>query len=634
MSESVYEKDGRRIVSAIDAMRARETREHSIYTWSRELVSVDLYRRELYSYGRHFPLFRYIPRDGRRRELFVVNGDEFGGRAGGWHSSRTPDHQASTRAAIAKCGADSLVIPFSALEGASIDIDSVRPIHVRPDANYHETREVSRLDLVTPAWRRTELETAGPDADGMYRWRVNVHRLGDCLFSAVRIGETARRRYLSSFDYEEPRPLYFLVQVPRGAGDTVETAIDSLAPRAVWAARARGLEVRRQGDIFFVETALTDETLSARGIRSRVRLTQLDRDARARIGETGYVAPLDAAARRRMGAWRRKDFLRQWRDAQLKLARGCAADETFDARQARRVERAREWSTMRARHELERAQTLGDDSAMGACDRCGAVIGAPCVDINNGLGRAPYHARRRLSEIHRDELEGFKRATRRREDYGRPVTSAGARGRWAELRARHARDVDAARAACRAAVFGRRGYGYRNSLDRYAPVQRYTGKSPLQHERRELASCAKESRRRLDDLESCGARDAREHRHNRQARDAYRSTFRAGPLALAAWRLAGAAASAKFYPDRYGAGADERRAKVRRALSIYGTAHTAREVVTVAGGAVYVRGMVSHRPALDSARASWDRAPDHRPLELDPSVWYLAIRNRVPRARA
>ncbi len=583
MSDSVYEKDGRRIRSSIDRMRSNDGR--AVWDWSRSLVPVDLHARQAYSYGRHFPLFRYVPRNGRQPELFVINGDESPVRGRGWGGSRTPDHQSDTRAYVEKLGAASLVIPFSALEGARIDIDSIRPVHVRPDATWQETvtrppadtpeyrkretvhveRSSASLDDVPEQQRKTwryangtheyrdiprgadglyrwsvpETREIPPDADGMYRWEETRHRLGDCLFSAVRIGETVRRRYLSSFDYEERAPLYFLVQVPRGAGDTVEAAVDSLAPRAVWAARARGLEVRRQGDIFFVETGLTDAALEQRGIRSRARLTQWDRDARARKGEVGFVAPLTAGQVRAMDRFRRAEFLRITRDARVQL-------------------------------EHRTAPKAG------------------------------------------------------------PRTEKGARRKWAKVRASDARDLELARARLRAVTFGKAGT-FHGRAWRYAPVDRYTRLSPLQHERAQVAYAIRHARESLELVEARAARNAM---GRAQARDAYRAPFTAGPAAIVAHGMAKAAASARFYPERYGAGDAERRARVRRALAVYGTAHTAREVVTVKGGAVYVRGKVSHRPGLDPGRPSWDTAPDHRPLNLDPSVWYLAIRNRVPRARA
>jgi hypothetical protein len=124
---------------------------------------------------------------------------------------------------------------------------------------------------------------------------------------SARVEVRRRARYLSSFDMNERPPLYFLAQVPRGAGDTVESALDSLAPRAVHAAMARGRDVRRQGDVFFIETDLSTLELELRGARF-ARLTQWTRDARARRGEVCYRAPLSAAARRRETAYARRLF--------------------------------------------------------------------------------------------------------------------------------------------------------------------------------------------------------------------------------------------------------------------------------------------------------------------------------------
>jgi hypothetical protein len=64
--------------------------------------------------------------------------------------------------------------------------------------------------------------------------------------------------FLSSFDYQETRPLYFLCELPYGAKPaTVDDAIEALKPPEVVAALARGLDVIRQGDLFAIPTKLT-----------------------------------------------------------------------------------------------------------------------------------------------------------------------------------------------------------------------------------------------------------------------------------------------------------------------------------------------------------------------------------------
>src|SRR5919201_2070108 len=69
----------------------------------------DLHAREVYSYGKHFPLFRFVPREGRRPPLFVINGDTWRGGL-----SATSSHQAIARDAIAVSGVRSIILPFSA----------------------------------------------------------------------------------------------------------------------------------------------------------------------------------------------------------------------------------------------------------------------------------------------------------------------------------------------------------------------------------------------------------------------------------------------------------------------------------------------------------------------------------------
>ncbi len=587
---------------------------------------------EVWSYGSHFPLYRFVHETGRR-PLFVLNGDRWGGSR-----SRTPDHQAAARAAIAATSIDSCVIPFTALDGAGIDKDSIRLIHARPDENWTEDRSAETLAGV-PLWERTvhyqvtlesetlagvadrhrrvhrelsdtEVETvraAGgyvsdtwkysyadrlPDADGIYRWTeprtrplapgedgrfhwtAHVHRLGDCLFSAVReirepdraaepfeserhtaretleliadgggggfcrsapegdrplghgIHEAGpsgacihcgyaltvravwrrRARYLSSFDTNETPPLYFLAEVPRGAGGTVETATEALAPRAVHAALARGAEVLRQGDIFLIPTNVTAPELVYRGIRSRARLTQWTRGARARKGETGYSEPMRAA---------------DWRRARA-LAR-------------------REYRAGRA-----------------------ALAAAP--------------------------------------EPNRPKSEPNARRLWQKIRADHAERLARARAELRRATFRASLYGIQSA------------------------------RRTLENLETRGAVDSWGNRNRRHARDSYRRN--AVPDAASRWRLCLIAAHERLRPELYGVRAEAMRERIRAAVSIYGTAHSASEVITLRSGAVYVRGTVRHVPALDLAQPAWARGrrPDHRPTVLgNGERWYLAVRNTVPR---
>ncbi len=702
---SAVERDARTIGDALDILahgRATYPRSRPVRDYSDGRVRVSLGAREVYSYGTHFPLFRFVRRGPRTRPLVVLNGDTWGGPR-----TRTPDHQAAARRYAAEL-AETVVIPFSALDGAGIDLDSIRPIHVRPDETWQETVRVESWDDV-PTWRRSVWDRdahasrpLAPDDDGAYTWQETRHRLGDALFSAVReetytrparpfevsrdgasrdgasnpprvrlevspresycgaredsgsgpheVGPsgacihcgrpietrvTVRRRavYLSSFDYQERAPLYFLAELPRGAGArTVDSALDALAPRAVHAARARGIDVVRQGDVFFIRTRLELAELESRGIVSRARLTQWTRDARARQGETGYVAPLDAAARRRMAEWRRAEWRRTFANA-LEQVSAPAPLESWQERQERRAARAAEWSAMLRRHELERAAAAAarvgmDEPESGPCPVCNAPIGARCaraLDVYR-----PDWQRDPLAKVHAAELTAFRRGVRAFRGPGPWTDTRGARRLWQERRAAHELELSRSRAYLRRLVFGAGAHRRAPSSSVYGSY--YRTESETTRQRRELVSRIRMARETLQRLEREGCHDGLGNRSRAAARDGYRRRFSAGPPALVAWGMSGAAARAKFYPaENHGPTIAKRRERVRRALAIYGTAHSATETVRTRSGAVYVRGTVRHVPELEPGRGG---TPDHRPLELgtDGAYW-LAVRNTVPRQR-
>lgn len=74
--------------------------------------------------------------------------------------------------------------------------------------------------------------------------------------------------YLSGFDHQEARPLYFLCELPRGARPaTVAEAYEALKPEPVKMAEQMGRPIERQGDIFAIPTALDRKVLKAQGAR-------------------------------------------------------------------------------------------------------------------------------------------------------------------------------------------------------------------------------------------------------------------------------------------------------------------------------------------------------------------------------
>lgn len=746
--ETVLDLDSRAIREIVAALVSPETAPRpAAWNNARSRIDFDSRRREFYSYGRHFPLARYIPRRGRRAPaLWLINGDVWRG-PGGW-SSRTRDHQSATRQELERSGIPAVILPFSALEGSGIDPESMRILEVRPDANWTEydalpddvnldaletaagfedfgaladpaldpalvTRSngapyygdrtagrryqwrgasgaVYTRTLYRRAYRAGEYRSADPAdfaadpagaavsesarlerrgerfgaelerrAEG---WKIPraMHRLGDSLFSAerfdMRTGETRRRAvYLSSFDYQEREPLYFIAELPRGAGAvTVETALDALAPRAVHAAYARGLDVCRQGDVFFIETRQTRETLAAAGA-TFARLTQWTRDAAPRAGEIGYRPPAPLAERRRRQELERRAIVRGWRElfrgAADRAAAGFAgrSSETAEERDARRAATRERFAELERRHaaELELCRAAGADSSSPeslACSSCGASIGEPCRPISAGDGmpeslagrierdrresgahapRVNYDARGGMAGRQERELFELRRAVREerpRQGSSGPATRAGERRRLRKNRAELERRLEQCRESLRRAVFADASTSARY---RYGgPSYRETA---LGYRRRIAATNARQCRQELEraTAELAAARHARG-----MARDNYRRLYDRN--AAAAMVSARHNAAIRYRPETI-AGSDAARRyseRCRAAVSIFGTAHSATETARLADGRIYARGIVRHVPELEPGR---NGPPDHRPQTLAGAEWYLAVRNTVPR---
>ena len=73
--------------------------------------------------------------------------------------------------------------------------------------------------------------------------------------------------YISDFDANEPRPLYFFCELPRGVKPTtLAEAIEALKPEPVLMAEQLGRTITRQGDIFAIEVPTkTRRELKAEG---------------------------------------------------------------------------------------------------------------------------------------------------------------------------------------------------------------------------------------------------------------------------------------------------------------------------------------------------------------------------------
>lgn len=213
-------------------------------------------------------------------ELILLNGDSF--------SPSTTQHQSAVRAACANSNLETIIVPFTALEAARIDPASIHPLGIRPDRNEEIVHRADSNDkrLGEPAaggWEgddynrevlnsesrvlaggkygRAELVSVlGEPAE--WRWATHRHWLGDSFFAARCVEDRTLRRYISSFDYQESRPLYFLCELPRtGKAASVEEAIELLKPPNVKQAIEEGREITRQGDIFAIPTNCTTNEL-------------------------------------------------------------------------------------------------------------------------------------------------------------------------------------------------------------------------------------------------------------------------------------------------------------------------------------------------------------------------------------
>jgi hypothetical protein len=128
---------------------------------------------------------------------------------------------------------------------------------------------------------------------------------------------TRRPYFLSSFDYQESTPLYFLCELPANARpETVEQAIDALKPPEVVAAEARGITVTRQGDLFAIPTRLSKRQLrrlrgQRRDFEKRLRVLGTNHSVTEGVVCKGGAVFGRGVMRHEPDAWRTPDHARQ-----------------------------------------------------------------------------------------------------------------------------------------------------------------------------------------------------------------------------------------------------------------------------------------------------------------------------------
>jgi hypothetical protein len=117
-------------------------------------------------------------------------------------------------------------------------------------------------------------------------WRNNWIDCPDCRGQGRHASRHHRwAYYLSGFDHEEARPLYFFAELPRGAKPaTVAEAYEALKPDPVKMAEQMNRPVFRQGDIFGVPLEAMDrKALKALGARMERRNMSTNPDIRLPI---------------------------------------------------------------------------------------------------------------------------------------------------------------------------------------------------------------------------------------------------------------------------------------------------------------------------------------------------------------
>lgn len=259
----------------------------------------------LYSYGHWFEIGRLVrhPVTGAEHSFAILNGDRF--------SHSTGRHQADVRWALQQEAIESVIIPFAALTAAGVVINTVRPAHVEPERyevishradqppagmdiegaqrdidngtsvrfgedwlNRSGTFRDGRIAQVVGYLHQTGdlrwfTQAVIKNNDGSYQWHTNRHWLGDCVFTATvsRNGRNGRDDvpFISSFDRQETRTLYFLSELPRYAVN-IDDALEALKPESVATAEMMGRTCTRQGDMFGIPmTGLTKRDIRKMG---------------------------------------------------------------------------------------------------------------------------------------------------------------------------------------------------------------------------------------------------------------------------------------------------------------------------------------------------------------------------------
>jgi hypothetical protein len=244
----------------------------------------------IYSYGSHFPMAKYLGQV-KDRHVFIKNGDRY--------SSSTACHQGMVQSAcygptVSVSALRSAGINFHGLTLANIvDFQPDLREHVYQDKDGHFWKHVEFVGKTAkPVFsepfkkpRQGMFIPYGSQDEDRWKYRSGVwHVLGAVVLGiseketsedrwSNKHGEDADGCYLASLDESQ----YFIAKLPSPV-KTVQEAFKSLQPPEVQRALRRKVDVKRQGEWFFVPTGLKTPDL-----REKVGLTQKAFDRIAKI---------------------------------------------------------------------------------------------------------------------------------------------------------------------------------------------------------------------------------------------------------------------------------------------------------------------------------------------------------------
>jgi len=170
------------------------------------------------------------------------------GQTSAWGNTQPNYRQTTIQALMEKSGRFQMV-PFSVMEQANLDMDSFETL----EESGAETIERNRANPDYKDYERGMAEQKGEEYKIPKEIPEKAHFIGSQLFSV------SGTKFLFDIDRVEIKHGIFnpfLVQIPDAENqiDTIEKAYQSLIPVAVQQAMNEGLDVKRQGEWFFIPT--------------------------------------------------------------------------------------------------------------------------------------------------------------------------------------------------------------------------------------------------------------------------------------------------------------------------------------------------------------------------------------------